>query len=295
MLSAIDHVVVAVHDLPRAAARYAALLGRAPSWQGEHPALGTANCLFRLDNSYLELLAARAGDVPAGSVGRRIREAPEGVFALAFATADAAALAADLRARGVAASEPVDGEGRESARGARRQWRSVFLPERATRGLRLFAIEHRSPAEALPPAGHAAEPEAEVTGLDHVVVASPDVEASAALYGARLGLRLALDRSDAERGLRLLFFRIGGVTLEVVGRLDAPPDASAPDRFFGLAYRVANADAARRRLVAAGFDVSPVRAGRKPGTRVCTVRRDTCGVPTLVIEPRAQERASFEA
>jgi hypothetical protein len=34
-----------------------------------------------------------------------------------------------------------------------------------------------------------------------------------------------------------------------------------------------------------GFDVSEVREGRKPETRVFSVRDGTCGVPTLVLQP----------
>jgi hypothetical protein len=40
----------------------------------------------------------------------------------------------------------------------------------------------------------------------------------------------------------------------------------------------------RARLVADGFDVSDTRPGHKPGTRVCSVRDGSCGVPTLLIE-----------
>ena len=46
-----------------------------------------------------------------------------------------------------------------------------------------------------------------------------------------------------------------------------------------------DAACARARLVDDGFDVTEVRAGAKPGTRVCTVQSRTCGVPTLIIEP----------
>jgi catechol 2,3-dioxygenase-like lactoylglutathione lyase family enzyme len=124
------------------------------------------------------------------------------------------------------------------------------------------------------------------------VIASGDLEASRALFGGALGLRLALERRFEERRLHMLFYRLGGVTVEVVGRLGAPPDASAPDRFGGLAWRVADVDAARERLAAADFDVSEVRPGVAPGTRVCTVRDGTCGVPTLLIEvpPRVSGR-----
>jgi hypothetical protein len=44
----------------------------------------------------------------------------------------------------------------------------------------------------------------------------------------------------------------------------------------------------RARLGAAGIDVSEVRTGRKPGTRVATVRNGTCGVPTLLVQPMAR-------
>ena len=53
------------------------------------------------------------------------------------------------------------------------------------------------------------------------------------------------------------------------------------DRLRGICWRVADIDATQARLTAAGIDVSEVRTGRKPGTRVMTVRSGTCGVPTL--------------
>ena len=56
-MTTIDHIIIAVHDLAEASADYCALLGRAPSWRGAHPDYGTANTLFKLDNTYIELLA----------------------------------------------------------------------------------------------------------------------------------------------------------------------------------------------------------------------------------------------
>jgi hypothetical protein len=40
--------------------------------------------------------------------------------------------------------------------------------------------------------------------------------------------------------------------------------------------------------VADGVEVSEVRTGRKPGTRVMTVRSGTCGVPTLIVQSSAK-------
>ena len=55
-----------------------------------------------------------------------------------------------------------------------------------------------------------------------------------------------------------------------------------------MSWRVADIDATRARLVAAGLDVSEVRNGRKPGTRIMTVRNGTCGIPTVLLERVAE-------
>ena len=113
--------------------------------------------------------------------------------------------------------------------------------------------------------------------LDHVVVRTSDPDAAVALYGQQLGIRLALDRQLG--GTRMLFFRIGGVTLEVV------QDRSLGDHdaLFGLAFRARDLTAAHARITRAGVAVSEVRDGRKPGTQVCTVKSGTCNVPTLLL------------
>ncbi|MEE8311952.1 MAG: hypothetical protein V3R77_06825, partial [Candidatus Binatia bacterium] len=86
-------------------------------------------------------------------------------------------------------------------------------------------------------------------------------------------------------GVRLQFFRVGGVTVEVASALESRGDGpSDQDVLWGLSYRVPDAEAARTRLAAQGLDVSEVRPGRRPDTRVLTVRSGTCGVPTLMLE-----------
>ena len=126
--------------------------------------------------------------------------------------------------------------------------------------------------------------EGAVTGLDHIVIRTTHPNRAAALYGARLGLDMRLDRTEPKWGSRLMFFRCGDLIVEVVHDLkDEPSDA--PDRLWGLSWRVADAAAANARLKANGVDVSDVRPGRKPCTRVFTVRDGTLGVPTLIVEP----------
>ncbi len=323
LFEAIDHVVVVVDDLAAARRDTALLLGRAPSFEGLHPGLGTRNVLFRTGGHYLELLAAAGRGPGARFVEERLAERGPGLAALALRAASLDRVVPVLHGRGLPAPEPAAGLGRDEESGAFRRWRSTLLPVPQTRGLPLLAIEHLSPPELLPEAAARGAAEACVSGLDHVVVRSADLEASRLLFADALGLRLALDRSFPELGLRMLFFRVGGVTLELVGAAPAASSMPAPgpqpgggsarepdpssgtgreagsesgpamdrDTFFGLAWRVADVDAARERLHRAGFRVDPVRRGRKPGTRVATVRSRTCGVPTLLIGPDRRDGA----
>ena len=77
---ALDHLVVAVRDLDAASEIYAKLLGRAPSWRGEHPGWGTANALYRLENTYLELVSPRG----AGPMGDGLRTRLAGFAVLGY-------------------------------------------------------------------------------------------------------------------------------------------------------------------------------------------------------------------
>jgi catechol 2,3-dioxygenase-like lactoylglutathione lyase family enzyme len=130
-----------------------------------------------------------------------------------------------------------------------------------------------------------AVPASAVHAIDHVVINTPDLDRAIALWRDRLGVRLALDREFPSRALRICFFRSADMTLEFVSSLPPPADRTAPDRFFGIAYQVADLAACRERLLQAGIDVSYVRPGQKSGTEVATVRSHTSGVPTLLIAP----------
>ncbi|OBK13636.1 VOC family protein [Mycobacterium asiaticum] len=283
MFDALDHVIVAVRDLDVAARSYTTLLSRRPSWRGEHPGWGTANALFRLSNTYLELITPH-GDGPLGqTVAARLDRHGEGPIGLAFASSDLATAHAQLHANGLEPPPMSHGLGRDTDSGLERRWRSVLLPETHTRGVLMIAIEHENP-DRLPEAALDGSEDAVVTGIDHAVVQTCDADAAISLYRDGLGLRLALDRTFPDWGMRLVFLRVGGVTVELAQPLRDPRSPIDTDRLWGLSWRVPNADAARTRLADAGLEVSDVRSGRKPGTRVISVKDGTCGVPTLLIE-----------
>ena len=280
MLTTFDHVTIAVNEVDAASGAYEQLLGSPPSWRGEHPDLGTAGALFALANAVVELVGPGADATAATCLREWLDARGEGLQALAFGTDDAARCAATLRERGIRATPPQPGEAL-GADGVRRRYQTVDLSPRAARGLSLLVVEREGPALS---ASREPAP-ASADALDHVVIRTSDAEAAIALYGRGLGLRLALDREV--RGARMLFFRVGGVTIEVI----VDPGAGLSDAFSGVAYRVRDLDAAHARAVAAGLSASEPRDGMKPATRVFTIRSGTCGVPTLVLRDPSRDTA----
>lgn len=118
--------------------------------------------------------------------------------------------------------------------------------------------------------------------VDHVVLRTADAEDCVRLFRDSLGIRLALDQTVPDWGGRMLFFRTGGLTLEVIESQDKKPSR---DYFWGIAYQCPDIDQTTSELKARGVSLSSVRAGRKPGTRVATPRDCVLDIPTLIIEP----------
>jgi catechol 2,3-dioxygenase-like lactoylglutathione lyase family enzyme len=281
VISGLDHIVALVGDIAAATTAYQTLFARSPAWRNTGD--GADRVLFTLDNMTLELMSP-SGD---GTAAKRIRavmaEQGEGLASLCFRSGDIAKMHRRLD-RLMLKPEPVtEVESRDAISGAILSWKRTRAATEATRGVRLFFLER---AKERPLSVRTTT--ASITAMDHVVIATADPERAAALYGARLGLDMALDRSHPDWG-RLMFFRCGDLIVEVVQRpgKDAAAD-TAHDKLWGLSWRVADIEATRARLTAAGVDVSDVRNGRKPGTRVLTVRNGTCGIPTLLVEKTAR-------
>jgi catechol 2,3-dioxygenase-like lactoylglutathione lyase family enzyme len=277
VITGLDHVVLLVNDIGAAAVAYQTLFGCAAAWQSAGD--GADRVLFTLDNVTLELMSPKGFSVTADRIRAVIAEQGEGLASICFRTADIAKMHRRLDRLALKPEPIIDAESRDAASGAILSWKRTRAATGATRGVRLFFLEMAKQRPRSVPSA-----DAPIIAMDHVVVSSADPERAAALYGARLGLDMALDRSHPDWG-RLMFFRCGDLIVEVVHQPDANADK---DKLWGLSWRVADIDATRTRLASAGIDVSEARTGRKPGTRVLTVRNGTCGIPTLLIERTAR-------
>lgn len=285
MLDSFHSAVIDVSDFEAGVDDYALLLGRRPFRIEDDRSGGWRSALFALASCCLEIRSAAAG----GEEGKR--EGLAGIrlgLADSFGAWDDDALPERLVASGLPVSQHARREAEDIDGGSPRQWFAARMESDATRRLPVELVLDAPSSEASIAGARraaASDPGPTIRALDHVVVLSSDVEATRDFYADVLGIRLALDRSFEKRGVRLLFFRLAGVTIEVGGRLGEPPSPERTDRFGGLAWQAPEIAALHARLRGEGFDVSELRDGHKPGTRVCTARDRVHRVPTLLIQP----------
>ena len=221
MITGLDHVVVLTGDISAGEAAYQSLFARTPAWRNGGD--GAERVLFTLDNMTLELMAPSGEGEAAQRIRAVLATQGEGLASLCFRTSDITKLHRRLD-RLTLKPEPVaEVESRDAVTEATLSWKRTRAATDATRGIRMFFLELAKERPLSVRTGPAS-----ITAMDHVVVSTPDPERAAALYGARLGLDMALDRSHPDWG-RLMFFRCGDLVVEVTHR-PGKPAAGAQDK-----------------------------------------------------------------
>ncbi|MEX1177116.1 MAG: hypothetical protein WEB09_01520 [Nitriliruptor sp.] len=123
-----------------------------------------------------------------------------------------------------------------------------------------------------------------VVALDHVVVATPDVERTTAAVNA-LGIepRRTVDAARGDDGVRYRFWSLGTCLLELIGPTE--PAGDGPATFGGLAFTAPD-------LRAFGDVASHPRPAIQPGREIVTVRTRELdvSVPVAILSPRLSSR-----
>lgn len=276
----LDHIVILVPDATKSVRAYSSLLGRSFDAQHETPADGTVTTLYRLENTSIELIAPKGDGLVADRIREILGDKAGALISLAFATSDIGDAHFNAMRRGL---KPGDIKRQSTSyMGQARSWSSFRCDDPALADVKVFIVQQEIGELPLREMG-----EGSAFRLDHVVINTGNPDRAMANYGAKLGLRLAMDRTNERWGARFLFFRAGHLTLEIIRRLEGGLTSDNPDELWGLTYEVGNLDESHKRMAEAGIDVSEVRTGRKPGTRVMSVKSHDLGIPTLLLDKRA--------
>ena len=277
MINRLDHLIVSVKDIGIAEDNFTKFFGSEPVWRGEHSELGTINAIYNFSNTYFEILAAKGEGIGATLVKQSIEEKGEGLTGIVLGTDNIQDCENQILNKDFKSSTISNGEGMDFDNGEVRRWKSLFLPSDLTRGLFAFLIQHTEGNLPLPNKFS----DTSVNKLDHVVINTNDPDGFIDVYQDTYGIRLALDQTVEKWGGRMLFFRLNKTTIEVIAKKD---ENKIEDKLWGLAWDVEDIKKTHSRLLNEGFEITPVKEGRKPNTLVATVKSNVYNIPTLLIQ-----------
>lgn len=260
MLTNLDHLVLLTRDFSRAVSDYESLFGFAPDRTEDKHGFQTA--LFRTGNTGLEIMGPQSAAAQSRTT-EILEKASSKLTSLAFGSSDIAEAHRVLARRGAQPGDIAT---------------SFRLSDEVCAGIKTFVV----PEDDAPPG--------KTIRLDHLVINAPNPDRAIAHYGARLGIRFALDRTNKDWSTRFLFFKLNDIVLEVINRTDQTHDPLAEDTLWGLTWKVDDLAAHHQRLSEEGVKISEIRTGRKPGTQVFTVKSHTSDIPTLFLMGDAGNR-----
>ena len=275
LYDAIDHVILPVADIERAADPFRRL-GLTLFPGTTHQGRGTRNSGFFVGEGdrgfYVELLAVTNADEARRAGGTTLVDAIEqgrGVMAMCLRVSDIQSAVRELQSRGLnpAIRDVIGGDGQKICQVA-----EVCGPEQALTDLRLiqyfpsYAARHerRSSSGLL---SH----KFPLKRLDHLAAVAPDLERATRFWVEVLGVPVAGEvRTPA---MIIHQMRIGDAVFELLG--PATPDSPIASRTPGMAsmaaFEVSGLQAAVDQARAAGFTAPDPGPGALPATRVSTI------------------------
>jgi len=286
-LKRIDHIVALVPDLDTAFDTYSQTLGFPVSWRVESKDGWRSSALW-LGDASLELLQPLDTGTSAGSFfGRALEQRGPGLFLVAFEPREISYSVRWLRGRGVRVADPVTSSIVDRSNESLRGYQSAFISRRDTAGLNCFLCEYDSPFSPVDGGKGALK----VNKLDHVIIATDDLDEATRLWERNLGLKPdASLNHPLGAGFKVARLPIGDAFLELVqpvqkeGRFYEQFQQRG-EGLFSISVEVEDLDEAVAFLRGNGVKVSDPEASIWPGARLARINHEhTHGVSIQLIQ-----------
>ena len=272
MLTRVQNIFLATNNVEETSQKFSIFFGRNPNFIGQSRNLGIDIISFELYKTNICLISPKNPGIWFETLNNFLKIKGEGIFGINFSSDDFDVDYNNFVKNDLKLSNKVDSS---FERNNENQIRFSFfnILDKTIESLNIL-VSHEMDFQ-----NNIANSNNNLSKVNQLVIQTEAPDPIKEIFERKLGIRLALDKTFKEWAGRMLFFRLGGVTLEVIEGKDIEQNS----QYFGIGWHAENFNKCYNNLINDSFSLSKIRKGRKEGTVVSTVKEPILNIPTILI------------
>ena len=272
MLTRVQNIFLATKNIMETSQKFSIFFGRKPNFIGQSSNLGIDIIIFGLHETNICLISPKSPGIWFEALNNFLKIKGEGIFGINFSSDDFDDDYNNFAENDLKLSNKIEScfEGNNE-----KQIKFSFfnILDKTIEGLNIL-VSHQMDFQ-----NNIENSNNNVNKVNQLVIQTKAPDFIKDIFERKLGIRLALDKTFNEWAGRMLFFRLGGVTLEVIEGKDIEQNT----KYFGIGWHAENYNKCYNKLIDDGFSLSEIRKGRKEGTLVSTMKEPILNIPTILI------------
>ena len=272
MLTRVQNIFLVTKNLEETSRKFSIFFGRKPNFTGQSKNLGIDIISFGLNKTNICLISPKSSGIWSKTINNFLKNKGEGIFGINFSSDNLESDYNNFVKNKLKLSDRISGyfEGNNKS-----QIKFSFfnILDNNIKSLNILI------SNEIDFQNNKVYSKSKVSKVNQLVIQTDDPESIKGIFDEKLRIRLALDKTFKEWAGRMLFFRLGGVTLEVVEGKDIKQNS----QYYGIGWHADNYNNCYNALLKDGFSFSEIRKGRKKGTLVSTLKKPILNIPTILI------------
>ena len=272
MLTRVQNIFLVTKNLEETSRKFSIFLGRKSNFTGQSKNLGIDIISFGLNKTNICLISPKSSGIWSKTINNFLKNKGEGIFGINFSSDNLESDYNNFVKNKLKLSDKISGyfEGNNKSK---IKFSFFNILNNNIKSLNILI------SNEIDFQNNKVYSKNNVSKVNQIVIQTENPEAIKDIFEEKLRIRLALDKTFKEWAGRMLFFRLGGVTLEVVEGKDIKQNS----QYYGIGWHADNYNNCYNALLKDGFSFSEIRKGRKKGTLVSTLKKPILNIPTILI------------
>lgn len=272
MLTRVQNIFLATKNIEKTSKQFSSFFLKNPDFIGHSKNLGIEIIVYDIGKTNICLICPKNHGIWFNSLSNFLKDKGEGIFGLSLSSDDINKDYSNFVKNGLEINEKIESNF-EGSKESQLKFSFFNIIDNSIDNLNILVSNE---INFLKKGINSID---NISKVNQLVIQTEVPDSIIDIFEKKLNIRLALDKTFKEWSGRMLFFRIGGVTLEVI----EGKNIKSRSEYFGIGWHTDNFNKCYNDLVEEGLKFSEIRKGRKKGTIVSTLKNPMLNIPTILI------------